>query len=265
MRPATAVALRRPFTAPASEINMIVSSKNDFDVFVARDALSIARYEPLKSPQTGLKMRKLTWRGFLTAWCRFCSCCEMETHRWLRTFALSFLLLLPAAYAQAQAGGPQRVRTDSRYLRLVVASGIERSPTFRRIVDRLEQSDVIVEVQCGYFTGSQRAGRTVLLSAQPGVRYLLIEIACWASSGPSLHMLGHELRHALEIADTPWVVDGGTLAQLYQTIGFPTPGSTWTETFGEFETAAALEAGERVHRELFHPEDPARVARNATK
>jgi hypothetical protein len=159
----------------------------------------------------------------------------------------------------------QRVRTDSQYLRLVVASGIERSPTFRHIVDRLERSDVIVEVQCGIFTGSQRTGRTVLLSAQPGVRYVLIEVACWAGSAPSVHIIGHELRHALEIADATWVVDGPTLTQLYTTIGFPTPGTMAREAFGEFETADALEAGERVHHELFHPEDPARVARNATK
>ena len=118
-------------------------------------------------------------------------------------FALTLLLLLPAAHARAQAAGYQRVRTDSRYLRLVIASGIERSPTFRRIVERLEQSDVIVEVQCGYFTGSQRAGRTVLLSASAHVRYVLVEVACWATSGPSLHMIGHELRHALEIAEAP--------------------------------------------------------------
>ena len=189
----------------------------------------------------------------------------METHRWLRTFALSLLLLLPAAYAQAQADGLQRVRTDSRYLRLAVSSGIERSPTFRRIVDRLERSDLIVEVQCAHFAVSQRAGRTVLLSAQPGVRYVLIEIACWAATGPSLHMIGHELRHALEIAEAPWVVDGPTLSQLYQHIGFATTVAWPAETYGEFETADALEAGEHVHHELFHPEDPARMALNATK
>jgi len=172
------------------------------------------------------------------------------------------LLFLTATSAQAQSVSFQRVRTDSRYLRLVIASGIERSPTFRRIVDRLERSDLIVEVQCGYFTRSNLAGRTVLLAAQPGVRYVLVEISC--GSVPAVHMLGHELRHALEIADTPWVVDGPTLARLYQGIGFPTCGPASLKD-GEFETAAALEAGERVHHELFHREEPARVARNATK
>jgi hypothetical protein len=61
------------------------------------------------------------------------------------------------------------------------------------------------------------------------------------------------------------VVDGPTLSQLYQSIGYTTPWKSAMEMFGEFETEDALEAGERVHRELFHPEDPARVARNAAK
>lgn len=189
----------------------------------------------------------------------------METHRWTRTFALLLILLLSATYAQAQADGLERVRTDSRYLRLVIASGIERSPTFRRIVDRLEQSDVIVEVQCGHFTGSLLAGRTVFLSALPGVRYLLVEIACPMTSVPALHIVAHELQHALEIADAPSVVDGPSLAKLYQDIGFSTHGPT-TENYGDFETADALDAGEHVHHELFHPGDPTRrVARDATK
>jgi hypothetical protein len=189
----------------------------------------------------------------------------METHRWRRAVTTLLVLLLPAGYAQAQAQRMQHVRTDSRYLRIALASGIERSPTFRSIVERLEHSDVIVELQCAHFVGSQRAGRTVFLSAQPGIRYVVVEIACWATTGPSLHIIGHELRHALEIADDPSVVDSATLAQLYQNIGFATYGALTTEAFGAFETEAAINAGERVHHELFHPEEPARVARNATK
>jgi hypothetical protein len=244
---------------------MIVPSKSHFDVFVVKDTPPSRPTKDHESSKTGLKTRSCPFHARPAAWCCFCSCSGMETHRWLRMVALSLLLLLPAAHARAQAAGFQRVRTDSRYLRLVVSSGIERSPTFRRIIDGLEQSDVIVEVQCGHFVGSQRAGRTVLLSAQPNVRYVLVEVACWATAGPSLHMIGHELRHALEIAEATWVVDGPTLSLLYQNIGFATRGAAVRETFGEFETEDALEAGERVHHELFHPEYPARVARNATK
>ncbi|HVZ21817.1 MAG TPA: hypothetical protein VG871_12175 [Vicinamibacterales bacterium] len=190
----------------------------------------------------------------------------MEANRWTRLAAALLLLLCSTRGARAQAPpqAVEHVRTDSPPLRRAIASGVERSPTFRRIVDRLEQSDVIVEVQCARFAESTLAGRTVLLSAQPGVRYVLVEIACSLTSPTSLYMIGHELRHALEIADAPWVVDGPTLAELYRDIGFPTCGLN-TKTFGKFETAAALDAGERVHHELFHPGDPARrVAAGAT-
>jgi len=244
---------------------MIVPSGSDFDVFVAETQPAPKDLTPSEFSKTGLKTKIQAFLPPTPDWSCVCSCFRMETHSWIRTVTLLLLLLLPATYARAQADSVQRVRTDSRYLRVAIASGIERSPTFRTIVERLEQSDVIVEVQCAHFVGSMRAGRTVLLSAHPGVRYVLVEIACWATPGPSLHMLGHELRHALEIASAPWVVDGPTLAQLYQTIGYPTAGAAALETFGEFETAAALDAGERVHHELHHPEEPARVARMATK
>lgn len=232
---------------------MIVPSEIDYDVFVLRSHGRAVSAQPLKSAKTGLKTREQAFPPCETAWSSICSSFVMETHRWLRTVtALLLLVILPAAHAQAQKPGMQRVRTDSRYLRLVLASGIERSPTFRRIVDLLEHSDLIVEVQCGRFTGSMQAGRTVLLSARPNVRYLLVEIACPMTTTPALCIVAHELRHALEIADAEWVVDGATLAGLYREIGFrncDAYGSSCTE----FETADALETGARVHRELLHP------------
>ena len=245
---------------------MIVASESVSDIFVQKREAGGDPLRPLKSPETGLKTRKRPFPTRAPAWSSICSSFVMETHSWLRAVtAVLLFVLLPAGHAQAQEDRLQRVRTESRYLRLVLASGIERSPTFRRIVDLLEHSDLIVEVQCAHFVESQRAGHTVLLSAHPGVRYVLVEIACWASSGPSLAILGHELRHALEIAEEPWVVDGASLAELYRSIGYPSRGRATLEMFGSFETEDALNAGQRVHHELHHPEEPARVARNATK
>jgi hypothetical protein len=172
---------------------------------------------------------------------------------------------MPAAPVRAQAFVMQRVRTDSPYLRLVIASGVQRSPSFRAIVDRLEQSDLIVEVQCGRFNDSRLAGRTVFLSARPTVRYVLVEIGCPVTSVPALGTIGHELTHALEIASATWVVDSDTLAQLYEQIGFPTYGTNST-IFGQYETADALDAGEHVHHELFHASEPTRrLAQIVTK
>jgi hypothetical protein len=172
----------------------------------------------------------------------------METHKWLQRVALFVMLLSTAAPAQAHR--LDRVRGDSEDLRLLITSGMPRSPTLRAIVDRLEVSDLIVEVRCGQFKSVLLAGRTVLLSARPSVRYVLVEIACPMGDAAALEILGHELRHALEIASAPWVVDEPSIERLYTQIGY----STCVKSGGvsEFETADAVEAGERVHHELFH-------------
>jgi hypothetical protein len=171
------------------------------------------------------------------------------------------LMLLPAVPLRAE-GMMQRVRTDSPYVRVVITSGIERSPSFRAIVEQLEKSDLIVEVQCARLTDSRLAGRTAFLSATPFVRYVLVEVNC-----PVIpRILAHELSHALEIASAGWVVDGETLARFYAQIGYPTYGPAAGSDCGQYETADALEAGERVHHELLHrSESTRRLARILTK
>jgi hypothetical protein len=160
-------------------------------------------------------------------------------------------LVLLASPGRAQFGRATRVRSSSSCPRRVIASGIQRSPTFRTIVGRLERSDLIVEVECGLFPGSMLVGRAVLLSAQRDVRYVLVEVACPITSTPTLAVLGHELRHAREIASARWVIDGETLGLLCAQIGSPNR-DPQTTTSDQFERADALDAGERVHHELFH-------------
>jgi len=93
---------------------------------------------------------------------------------------------------------------------------------------------------------------------------VLVEIACPMAEPSALAILGHELRHALEIASAPWVADELSLEKLYTQIGFLN--CLRTGGFGDFETADALEAGERVHHELFHPAaSTRRVAQVMTK
>ena len=59
--------------------------------------------------------------------------------------------------------------------------------------------------------------------------------------------LGHELYHALEIAETPSVVDADTLADLYSRIGRKTTDSGGVRTF---ETEAAAAAGLLARQQL---------------
>jgi hypothetical protein len=60
-----------------------------------------------------------------------------------------------------------------------------------------------------------------------------------------LAILGHELQHAAEIADSADAVDDQSVEQLYQRIGFQ-----MSESARQFDTAAARQMGERVLEEL---------------
>ena len=80
-----------------------------------------------------------------------------------------------------------------------------------------------------------------------GHRYLVIELACGRSRLSQMTALGHELYHAVEIANEPSVVDTRTLAALYERIGRQTGNAGGRMTF---ETDAAANAGLRARREL---------------
>jgi hypothetical protein len=186
----------------------------------------------------------------------------MKSSTWLRGVAIAALILSTALPAHAQKF--ERLRPDTDDMRRLLLAGMQRSPTFGALVAHLEKSDLIVEVQCGHFSQSSRLGRTVLLTVRPGVRYVLAEIACGMTWPARLDILGHELRHAVEIADATWVVDEPSLSRLYTRIGFSTCG-VQAAGHGEFETEDALEAGGRVHHELSHPAASTRPVAQVTK
>jgi hypothetical protein len=241
---------------------MNVLNNEESDFFVASQPCQRSPRPNEKSAKTGQKSTICAGAPADASWSPSCSQRHMETHKWLQRVALLILFLVLAAPASAHR--LDRVRGDSRNLQVLISSGVQRSPTIRAIVDRLEASDLIVEVQCGLFKSSLQAGRTVLLSARPSVRYVLVEIACPQADAPALEILGHELRHALEIASAPWVVDEQSLEKLYSQIGY-TNCLKWGG-LSEFETADAIEAGERVHHELFHQAaSTRRVAKLLTK
>ena len=185
----------------------------------------------------------------------------MESPTWLRRVAIAVLMLFMAGPARAQK--LDRLRPDTDDMRRLISDGLQKSPTLGVIVQQLEHSDLIVEVQCGYFARSSRLGRTVLLAARPSVRYVLVEIACGLTAGAGLEILGHELRHALEIASARWVVDEPSLGRLYTHIGFRSCALA-AGARGEFETEDAIEAGGRVHQELSHPEASTRRVAQVT-
>ena len=173
----------------------------------------------------------------------------MPTHtKWLRAAGalVLTLVLVTVCSNRARAGEFERIRVESAVLHSVMAKTLDRSATFRRLVEQVEQSDVIVYLTCERFDVSTLSGRTALTAAQPGVRYLRVQIDCQQRDQPLAAILAHELQHVVEIASAASVVDRRSFARLFSEIGFAICRSASSE---QYETMAALHAGERVRRE----------------
>jgi hypothetical protein len=164
-----------------------------------------------------------------------------------RAGAVALTVLAVAGPALAQdVPRPPHVRGD-RSMQRLVNEAARRSPAIREWIDRLEELDVTVYVRSRTFAQIDLEGRLAILSNVGGHRYLVIELACGRAEVAQMATLGHELFHALEIAQEKWVVNAETLAELYSRIGTKTGDSGGVRTF---ETEAAAAAGLRARQQL---------------
>jgi hypothetical protein len=127
----------------------------------------------------------------------------------------------------------------------LVQAGREQSPSFSALVDRLAATDVVVYVTCARLR-SHLDGELTFLSAAGGLRYVVVRLAPHLNRQRRIAILGHELQHALEIAERPEIVDSTTLARAYEQFGF-------TRRVGsrvDFDTAAAIGTGHTIWREV---------------
>ena len=158
---------------------------------------------------------------------------------------LSTSLALAPFDASAALDSPHRhVRSQDRSVRQLLKRGFTHSTTFRNLMARLEHSDVIVYIEQMPRLPGALEGRMMILPNAHGQRYVRIQLAMRGAPDDSVATLGHELQHALEVAQEPEVNDQATLAALYQRIG--------TGTLGHhvYDTLAAQEVGRIVRREL---------------
>ena len=132
-------------------------------------------------------------------------------------------------------------------MRAAIAEGFVRSAFFRDLVEQLDASDVIVYVESDCQMPSPMGGRLTFMSSAGGRRYVLVRIACLLDGRSQIAMLGHELRHAVEIADAGSIVDEPSLADAYQRIGFA---SGVMRAGTGYDSRAAINAGRRVWEEL---------------
>jgi hypothetical protein len=137
-----------------------------------------------------------------------------------------------------------RVRPKDLLAAELLLEGLQRSPTLRKLVDDLQESDVVVYISVRPFL-RDRIGSLHWLTAAANLRYLHASIGPAPSRLAWLAAIGHELQHAREVADAPEVVDGAAFAGFYGRIGerVRADGDAW-------DTQAAFETGVRIRREV---------------
>lgn len=138
------------------------------------------------------------------------------------------------------------VRTSSAFLSSLISDAREHSPTFLRLADSLESSDLIVYLEAAPHMEARFRGRMHFMGASSGYRYFRIQIRTAMSRYDVVASIAHEMQHANEIASHPEVVSEDGLAALYRQIGDE---HDWCL----FETNAAQQAGRAVRAEILAP------------
>jgi hypothetical protein len=174
---------------------------------------------------------------------------------WLPVFLSGVLSLSPASprTEPSDASVPvgallheplRRVRSVDPWINGLLLEGLKRSVTFADLVAAVNASDVIVYIQRVNQLPPTIAGQLVIVPVPNPQRYLRIQIINHLSPDETIALIGHELRHALEVAAAPEVRDQRGLMALYQRIGEP------GGRIHSFDTRAAQNTGRRVKSEL---------------
>ncbi|MEO8501677.1 MAG: hypothetical protein ABI565_12230 [Vicinamibacteria bacterium] len=174
------------------------------------------------------------------------------------------LFVARTALAATEPAPPSwaRTRPTSRGAIALLANAAQRSSIITSLLGVLERSDLVVYVADSMpgAEGGSAASHLVFLSLDSTTRYVLIQVDRFRLSPiESIVALGHELRHAVEVAEAREVRDTTTLVQLYRRIGREGQKN-------RFETEAARDTGNRVRRELAHRQaapPPQRISANA--
>jgi hypothetical protein len=164
------------------------------------------------------------------------------------TVVLITVILSGASRVTAQT--IEHVRTASPSLRGLIDDGLARSETLRALVDRLDASDVVVYISCGAIrsdTALGFGGRLQFVSYASGVRYAQAQLNCGLLRDRQIALLGHELRHAVEIADTREIVDVPSFGRYFASHGYEVSEDTRHRTY---ETDAAQLTQGFVRRDL---------------
>lgn len=119
--------------------------------------------------------------------------------------------------------------------------GEANSRTFGALLERLAASDVIVHVVLVDQIKGGAQGQLLFATSTATARFLRIELRSGGTTTEMVALLAHELQHAVEVANAPYVRNSQAMATLYLRPG---------DQSARYDSAEARQMGERVSGEL---------------
>ena len=161
----------------------------------------------------------------------------------VHTLALTAALLAGAVSAEAET---PCLRSDDALVKDLVTRGLHGSETFRQLYQQLEASNLIVHLRRSTKVPAGSAYNQFITYAG-SYRFVRITLNVAEADNPAVALLGHELRHAVELAEAPAVDDSADYQRLYDRIGYESCSRAAPRCY---ETEAAVRAGREVLHEL---------------
>ena len=126
----------------------------------------------------------------------------------------------------------------------MLEEGLCRSATLRSLVAAVETSDLIVYVNVRHFSSRRLAGGLQFVGGTASSRFLRMVIGVTVDRPARLALLGHELQHAVEVADAPDIRSEMAFDDYYRSHGVP------GATLHAYDTEAARLAEARIRAEV---------------
>jgi len=124
-------------------------------------------------------------------------------------------MMVFSAVLTAQEPNTSHVRTTEPLVRSLIEQGCARSETFRRLVDTLNQSDVVVYIDPKITRDTLGAYLSHSVVLAGGRRYLHIAGELRGGDIRLVSLLAHELQHAVEVSQDPDARDSEAVARLF--------------------------------------------------
>ena len=124
-------------------------------------------------------------------------------------------MLMLSSVLTAQDPNTSHVSTTEPLVRSLIEQGLARSERFRRLIDTLNQSDVVVYIDPKITRDTLGAYLSHSVVSAGGRRYLHIAVELRGGDIRLVSLLAHELQHAVEVSQDPDARDSEGVARLF--------------------------------------------------